>query len=435
MNDPETLIILGFIFLLLLCSAFFSGSETALMSSSKPKLHEMEKDGNTKAARVNKLTADPEKLLSTILLGNNLVNISASALTTGLFIHLFGEGGIAAATLVMTFLVLIFSEIIPKTIASRSPVRHSMWLAFPMSILIFVLKPLTYCIQGIANFLLRLMGVKLKNCNNFDEDDVRGAIGMGLEEGVLEKGEHRMLDSVMKLDEMTVEDVMVHRRDIEMIDASVAVEELYRLLSTKPVHSRIPIWKDNKDNIIGILLIKDFFKAYYNYKECGEAFVLENVMKDNYFIPENVLLSDQLVEFQSHRKHLALVVDEYGDIQGVVTLEDILEEIVGEIIDEHDVVKITHRYEKDGSITVAGHFPVRDANREFDWHLPENEDAVTLSGLIIDQLGRMPELNETFELNGLEFKIIGHKNQSITQLCAKKIELPITDNNLNESDK
>lgn len=436
MNDPETLIILGFIFLLLICSAFFSGSETALMSSSKPKLHKMEKEGDTKAARVNKVTSDPEKLLSTILLGNNLVNIAASALTTGLFIRLFGESGIAVATIVMTLLVLIFSEIIPKTIASRNPETHSMWIAFPMTLLIFVLKPFTYLIQGTANMLLRFLGVKPSDSSNFDEDDVRGAIGMGLEEGVLEKGEHRMLDSVMKLDEMTVQDVMVHRRDIEMLDASLDVEEVFRILATKPMHSRIPLWKGDKDNIIGLLLMKDFFKAYYNYKIRGKAYNIESVMKTNYFIPENVLLSDQLIEFQSYRTHLAIVVDEYGDIQGVVTLEDILEEIVGEIVDEHDVVKFTHNYEKDGSITVAGHFPVRDANREFGWNLPENEDAVTLSGLIIDQLERMPELNEIFEFKGIEFKIIAEKNQSITKLCATEIKTETDKNkNLNESEK
>tara|TARA_R110000868_G_scaffold189695_1_gene432898 strand:- start:83775 stop:85115 length:1341 start_codon:yes stop_codon:yes gene_type:complete len=423
MTDTEILMILGFIIFLLLCSAFFSGSETALMSASKPKLHKLEKEGDDHAKTVNHVTRKPERLLSTILLGNNLVNIGASALTTGLFIRLFGESGIAVATLVMTFLVLIFSEIIPKTIASRNPEKHAMWIAFPMSLIIFVLKPFTYFIQGIANLILRLIGIKANDGSNFDEDDVRGAIGLGLEEGVLEKGEHRMLDSILKLDEMTVEDVMVHRRDIEMLDASMPVEDIYKLLSTKPVHSRLPVWKDDSDNLIGILLVKDFFKAYYNYKERNKVFNIEDVIQDNYFIPENVLLSDQLVEFQSHRKHLALVVDEYGDIQGVVTLEDILEEIVGEIVDEHDVVKVTHRFEKDGSITVSGHFPVRDANREFGWELPEDEDAVTLSGLIIDHLERMPKLGEVFNFSGLAFKIVTKKNQSITKLRVKFLDV------------
>lgn len=422
MNDPEILVMLGVVFLLLICSAFFSGSETALMSSSKPKLHKMEKEGNESAALANEVTKDPEKLLSTILLGNNLVNIAASALTTGLFIRLFGESGIAAATLIMTFLVLIFSEIIPKTIASRNAETHSLWIAYPMSILIRVLKPFTFVVGGVAKGILRLIGMKPDDSGNFDEDDVRGAIGMGLTAGVLEKGEHRMLDSVMKLDEMTVEDVMTHRRDIEMIDASTSVDELFRLLSTKPVHSRIPLWKDDKDNIIGILLVKEFFKAYYNYKERGKEFKIEDVMNDNYFIPETVILRDQLVEFQSQRKHLAMVVDEYGDIQGLITLEDILEEIVGEIVDEHDIVKTTHRVERDGSITVAGHFPVRDANREFGWELPEQEDAVTLAGLITQKLERMPELNEIIEISDVRFKVITKKKQGITKLRAKAIE-------------
>ena len=178
MGDTEVLFTLGFIAFLLLFSAFFSGSETALMSSSKPKLHKMAKEGNAKAERVNKVTSDPERLLSTILLGNNLVNIGASALTTGVFIKLFGESGIAVATLIMTFLVLIFAEIIPKTLASRSPEKHSLWIAIPMNALLYILKPFTVFIQLIANGVLRLMGIKPNDSGNFDEDDVRGAIGM-----------------------------------------------------------------------------------------------------------------------------------------------------------------------------------------------------------------------------------------------------------------
>lgn len=422
MGETETLMMLGFIVLLLLCSAFFSGSETALMSSSKPKLHKMAKEGDKKAERVNQVTQDPEKLLSTILLGNNLVNIAASAITTGLFLEIFGESGIAIATLVMTFLVLIFAEIIPKTIASRRPEKHSLWIAFPMSGIVYVLRPFTKLIQMVATFLLTLIGLKRDDIGNFDEDDVRGAIGMGLEEGVLQKGEHRMLDSVMKLDEMTVADVMIHRRDIEMLDADTPIEEIYRILSTKPVHSRLPLWKGDKDNVIGILLVKDFFKAHFFMKERGKRFSVEDVMQEAYFVPETVLLNDQIVEFQTQRKHMALVVDEYGDIQGVVTLEDILEEIVGDILDEHDIVKTHYRMERDNSITVTGHFPVRDANKEFGWNLPEEEDAVTLGGFITENLGRIPELGEIVELYNIQFKIIMKRKQGITKLRASVIE-------------
>ena len=431
MGDTETLLTLGFIAFLLLFSGFFSGSETALMSSSKPKLHKMAKEGNKKAERVNKVTADPERLLSTILLGNNLVNIAASALTTGIFIKLFGESGIAVATLVMTFLVLIFAEIIPKTVASRAPEKHSLWIAIPMSGLIYGLKPFTIFIQFIANSVLRLMGIKPNEAGNFDEDDVRGAIGMGLEEGVLEKGEHRMLDSVMKLDEMTAADVMIHRRDMEMLNAETPIEEIYRILSTKPVHSRLPLWKGDKDNIIGILLVKDFFKAHYFMKEQDKKFSIEGVMQEPYFVPETVLLNDQMLEFQTQRKHMAIVVDEYGDIQGVLTLEDILEEIVGDILDEHDIVKTHYRLDRDNSITVTGQFPVRDANKEFGWSLPEEEDAVTLAGFLVENLGRIPELGEIVELYGIEFKVIMKRKQGITKLRATLLK---TDEELIEVD-
>jgi len=422
--ETEIIILIVSIIALLLISAFFSGSETALMSSSKPKLHKMEKEGNSSAARVNRVIACPERLLSTILLGNNLVNIAASALTTGLFIKLFGDTGILWATLIMTFLVLIFAEILPKTVASRAPEKHSMWISVPMSVIIVVLKPFTTFISKISGTLIKALGIKHTEDSNFGEDDVRGAIGMGLEEGVLEKGEHRMLDSVLELDEIDVDDVMVHRQEIESLNCTMTMEELHNHIASQPVHSRIPIWKDEADNIIGILHVKDFYMAYHAATMKKQPFDLEKVMQAPYFVPETVKVSEQLMEFRKNRRHMAIVVDEYGDIKGLLTLEDILEEIVGEIEDEHDIPEPDFYYERDGSITLTGDYPVRDANREFDWELPTDDEAVSIAGLIIEIAGRMPNVDEVITIAGLNFKIIQKKKQAIlkvnTQTPAKE---------------
>lgn len=417
--DPSVLWLLGGVVLLLVCSAFFSGSETALMTSSKPKLHKMEKEGDSAAKRARKVTEDPEKLLGTILLGNNLVNIAASALTTGLFIRLFGESGIATATLVMTFLVLIFAEILPKTMAARAPERHARWISAPMSILIPLLRPFTVFTQFIASILLRLLGVKNASDANFGEDDVRGAIGMGLEEGVLEKGEHRMLDSVFKLDDMTVEDVMVHRSNITMLDASMPAKEIYSYFANNPSHSRMPVWEGDPDNVIGILLVKDFHKAYYESVANETAFSLKNIVGEPYFVPDSAKLDAQLAEFKKRRKHMALVVDEYGDIQGLLTLEDILEEIVGEIVDEHDEERVEFTKQEDGSVTFVGDFPVRDANREFDWELSEDEDAVTLAGLMTLHHENIPNIGETIEISGYRMRVVVKKRQKIVKINVK----------------
>ena len=419
--DTEILLLLGGVILLLVCSAFFSGSETALMSLSKPKLHKQEKDGHKGAKRVNKVVSDTERLLGTILLGNNLVNIAASALTTGLFIKLFGDSGIAVATLVMTFIILIFAEILPKTIASRKPEKHAMWISVPMQGIIFILKPFTAFIASISRGIMKLFGINLdESITEFDQEDVRGAIGMGLKEGVLEKGEHRMLDSILELDEITVDELMIHRSSIESLDINSSMEDLYKHIAERPVHSRLPVWKDSRDNVVGILLVKDFNKAYFQSTHSNVEFKLEDIIQAPYFIPETATVRKQLLEFRKKRSHMALVVDEYGDIQGLLTLEDILEEIVGEIEDEHDIIKSDFIKHKDGNITISGDFAVRDANRKFGWKL-DDEDAVTIGGLIIDELERIPVVGESVKVDNLLFKVISKKRQAISKVKVSKV--------------
>ena len=400
---------------LMAASGFFSGSETALMATSRAKLHALEEQGKHAATRVSKMLDDPETLLATLLLGNNLVNIGASALATKIMLDIFGSAGLAIATFGMTFIVLIFAEVLPKTLAARSPERFAMIVSLPLTGLIKLSKPVTYFIRGITKCLIFILGLDNKDYDtNFGEDDVKGAIGLGAFHGVLEKSERQMLDGILDLDMLTVEDVMTHRSKIESIDVNSTVDNIYTQMANSS-HSRLPVWEESPDNVIGILHIKDFyrlFKAHQNGEDNGN---IRDIMQPPYFVPEQAVVSDQLLEFRRQRKHLGLVVDEYGDIMGLVTLEDILEEIVGEIEDEHDEVLTNFVRQKDGSIIVSGAFPVRDANREFDWHLPD-EDAVTIGGLIVDNAERIPNLEESIEFNGYTFKILARRKQAVTRV-------------------
>jgi len=413
MEDTAFYLTLGAISLLILCSGFFSGSETSIMASSKPKLHDMQKRGHPGAKRVYRMLKDPETLLGTILLGNNLVNIGASALATGLFLELFGEKGIAIATLVMTVIVLIFAEVLPKTIASHFPEKMAGIVSLPMLILIRVLSPFTFTIKLITRAIMRMLRISVDRSDpNFGEEDLRGAIGMGLAHGILDRPEHRMLDSILELDELTVEDVMMHRSSIESLDITLPNEDLHRRISMS-TYSRIPLWEDNPDNIVGIVHIKDFYKEWNNTDT--QAFDIRKIMQSPYFVPETAIVSEQLLAFRKRRKHMGLVVDEYGDIMGLVTLEDILEEIVGEIEDEHDVVRAAFMREDSSTVVVTGSMAVRDANREFDWHLPD-DDAVTIAGLIIETLQRIPVVGEKVTIGDYTLEILAKRKQAIARV-------------------
>jgi Mg2+/Co2+ transporter CorB len=403
------------IFILILCSAFFSGSETALMSSSKPKLHKLEEEGNHKAKSVSDLLNHPEGLLSTILLGNNLVNIAASGLATVAFTKLFGEAGVVYATLIMTFLVLVFAEVLPKTIASRFPEKIAMAIINIMQILTLVLKPFTKTINLITSTLMNIIGIKTAGNNEkFDENDIKGAISLGLKTGVLETGEHRMLDSIVGLDNITAEDLMQHRSSIQSIDVSWDNEKIFKELSFSSF-SRIPVFEGKPDNIIGILYMKDFLPTYAQSIKEKKCFKIKDLLKDAYFIPESAIISELLLEFRKTKTHMRFVVDEYGDLQGLITLEDILEEIVGEIEDEHDLEKSEYTQMEDGSIIVSALYPIRDFNRAFDWTISD-EDNVTLGGFVTSLAEKVPNIGDVFEFGNLKFEVLTKKKQALLKL-------------------
>lgn len=413
--EPALLITLAIVLILILCSAFFSGSETALMSSSKPKLHKLEEEGDDKAKTVSRLLDNPAELLSTILLGNNLVNIAASALATVAFTKVFGEAGVVYATLVMTFLVLVFAEVLPKTIASRFPETIAMAIVRVMSVLIFILKPFTKTINFITSRLMNALGIKTADDEqNFDEDDIKGAISLGLKTGVLESGEHRMLDSIVGLDDVTAEELMKHRSSIESIDINLSNDEIFKAISNSSF-SRIPMYEGKQDNIIGILYVKDFLPAYAQSIKDSKSFSIKLLLKEAYYVPESAIISELLLEFRKTRTHMRFIVDEYGDLQGLITLEDILEEIVGEIEDEHDLEKTEYTKMEDGSVIISALFPIRDFNREFDWQLPD-EDNVTLGGFVASIAEKLPNVGDVVNYKNLKFEVLTKKKQALLKL-------------------
>ncbi|HAG52191.1 MAG TPA: hypothetical protein DCL21_00190 [Alphaproteobacteria bacterium] len=413
--ETALLIPLAVVLGLILCSAFFSGSETALMSSSKPKLHKLEEEGNQHAKSVSKLLDKPAELLSTILLGNNLVNIAASALATVAFTKLFGEAGVVYATLVMTFLVLVFAEVLPKTIASRFPEPIAMAIVRVMELLIVILKPFTKTINFITSRLMNLLGIKTAGDDqNFGEDDIKGAISLGLKTGVLETGEHRMLDSIVGLDDLTSEDLMQHRSSIESIDINLDNDKIFHAISSSS-YSRIPMYEERPDNIIGILYVKDFLPVYARAIKENKEFSIRDLLKEAFFVPETAIISELLLDFRKTRTHMRFVVDEYGDLQGLITLEDILEEIVGEIEDEHDLEKSEFTRMADGSVIISALFPIRDFNREFDWSIPDEEN-VTLGGFVASIAQKLPNVGDVIEYNDLKFEVLTKKKQALLKL-------------------
>ncbi len=409
---PENLIIMGSILGLLLFSAFFSGSETALTAASRATMHKLESDGIVAAKLVNQLIARRERLIGAILFGNNLVNIASAALATVLFTNVMGEAGPLAATIVMTFLVLIFAEILPKTIAISQSNRMAMAVSPAVSVLTLTLAPIVDAIQFSIRTMLKPFGVNIEMGAEVlsAHEEIRGAIELHHHEGGVVKSDKDMLGGILDLQELEVADVMVHRKSLEMIDVGQPADVIVREV-LKSAHTRLPLWKDNPENIIGVLHQKDLLRALSRVSWDENALDLTEIANEPWFIPETTSLQDQLNEFLRRRSHFALAVDEYGVLMGVVTLEDILEEIVGEIRDEHDIVVTGVRPQSDGSYNVDGTVPIRDLNRALDWNLPD-EEATTIAGLVIHEAQTIPEAGQVFSFYGFKFEVLRrHRNQ------------------------
>ena len=401
---------------LLVISAFFSGSETSITAASRPRMHNLEQQGDKRAKTVNDLWEHKEKLIGGILLGNNLVNILASALATSVLISYFGDAGVAYATVVMTLLVLIFSEVLPKTYAIHNADKMALTVAGPLRIMVSLLSPVVSAVLWTVRLTLRVIGVKfdMQFADEMREEELRGAIELhhGPSEEV--RAERQMLRSILDLGDLEVSEVMTHRRNVVALDAALPTETLINKALSAP-YTRIPLFHNDPDNIIGVLHAKELFRAVRANPEEVDSISIAEIAVRPWFIPDSTDLLSQLEAFRSRHEHLAIVVDEYGEVLGIVTLEDILEEIVGEIADEHDVKVEGVRRLKDGGIEVEGAVTIRDLNRMFEWRLPD-EEATTVAGLILHEARRIPEVGQTFLFHDLRFEIKARKRNQITRM-------------------
>ncbi len=413
----------GPIALLLLLSAFFSGSETAVTAASRPRMQQLEANGNARAAVVNRLRDNNERLIGAILLGNNLVNILASALATSLAIELFAKGGVVYATLIMTLLVLIFSEVMPKTYAINNADRVALAVAPVLRWVVFLFAPVSRAVEVIVRGTLRLMGVTLDpDMSGYSEEELRGAIELHQGEEYEIEHERKMLRNILDLADVEIGEIMSPRGSMDTVNADLpAAQVINTVLSS--TFTRIPVWRDTPDNIIAIVHAKALVQAVNaqagKTRSKNAKLDFDTLGSKPWFVPETTSLLDQMHAFRDREEHFALVIDEYGALLGIVTLEDILEEIVGEIIDELD--PSSHgpmpgvRQLADGEMIVEGTVTIRDLNREFDWRLPDAE-ASTIAGLVLFEAQRIPEVGQSFHFHGFRFEILKRERQQITSL-------------------
>jgi Mg2+/Co2+ transporter CorB len=427
--DPFVLGTVAAIVALLVFSAMFSGSETALTTASRAKLHALADKGDVGAQRALTLTEDKERLIGAILLGNNFVNTLAAALATTLFTVVFGEGGVAVATLVMTLLVLIFGEVLPKTYAITNATPTAARVSLPISIMVRVMAPVVSAVRLLVRLILRIFGVETDPKANVlaFQEEIAGAIALHHSEGGVEKADRDRLLGALDLGQRSVEEVMMHRRDIEMIDADAPPAEILTQALNSP-HTRIPIFRGEPENIVGVIHAKDLSRAVEKLVRESEGgldldrFDVMAVAMEPYFVPETTPLDEQMREFLRRRAHFALVVDEYGALQGLITLEDILEEIVGDIADEHDVRAVGGvELMSDGSVEVEGVVTIRDLNRACDWNLPD-EEANTVAGLVIHEAQAIPNAGQVFSFHGFRFEVIERENNRLTRLRVRALD-------------
>ncbi len=418
----------GAILILLIMSGFFSGSETALTAASRSKLQAKANKGSAGAARALKVTNDNEKLIGSVLLGNNLVNILATALITALFTQMMGENGIVLATLLMTFLVLVFAEVLPKTYAITNPESAAIRVSRSISIFVFIFAPIVSFVRLLVRGVLWIFGVATDPDTNVlaVRDEIAGALTLGHQEGVVEKEDRDRILGALDLSDRAVEEIMLHRSGIEMIDVSLPPDEILSQC-LESAHTRLPLYRGNPENIVGVIHAKDLARAMVKLtrdsknrdKALAQFKVLDVAMKP-YFVPETTPLDDQMRQFLKRHTHFALVVDEYGALQGLITLEDILEEIVGEITDEFDKNDLEVTKAQDGHVIVDGAMTIRDLNRAQEWGLPD-EEANTLAGLVIHEAQMIPSEGQVFVFYGFRFEVVARKENRITRLKIQKL--------------
>ena len=404
------------IFILLILSAFFSASETAVIASSKARLYNLAKEGNRKAKTVVHLRRHMGRLVSSLLVGGTLINITAATLTTGVLVRLLGDAGVVYATILIGILIVFYGEVMPKLYAINNPEKTAMRFSGILGVITAVLAPLAHSIDWVARLTLQFFGAKVQVDERItvSVEELKGLIE--LHEGPNKDVMHQrdMLRSILDLATVDVDEIMTHRKNLLTLDIQKGSEEVIEEMLQCP-YTRVPLWRDEPDNIVGVMHAKALFRALQSVKGDATKVNLYEVATKPWFIPETTSLLDQLQEFRKRREHFALVVDEYGALMGVVTLEDILEEIVGEIVDEHDVELPGVRVSQGGAIVVMGSVTIRDLNRQFDWNLPD-EEASTIAGLILHETRQIPKVGQKFVIHGFQIEVLRRQRQQITLL-------------------
>lgn len=409
------------ILVLLALSAFFSGSETALTAVSRARMHALEEDGNHRAAIVNRLLNQREKMIGAILLGNTLVDVLAAAIASHIAVEIYGEVGVAYATAILTVTIVIFGAVLPKTYALAYSDKASLIIAPVMRVFVYALTPLTRMIAFVVAQILKLTPSKVDDAANIlaAHEEIRGTIDLQAKEGAVAKEAANMLGGVLDLRDLQVADIMVHRTKMETINADDAPAKIVDEI-LKSQYTRAPVWRDEPENIIGVLHSKDLLAALGRAGWDISKLDIMSFTAAPWFIPDTTSLKDQLDEFLKKKAQMALVVDEYGEVQGLITLEDILEEIVGQITDEHDTPETGIRPQPDGTVNVDGAVAIRDINRHCDWNLPDDE-ATTIAGLVIHEAQTIPEPGQQFTFHGYRFEILRKSRNKITALRVKPV--------------
>lgn len=423
--EPSTLalwIASAIVVFCILMAAFFNGSETALTAASRARMHALERTGDRHATTVNRLLRNRDRLIGAILLGNTLVSIGSSAFLTSVLEAMIGYSGAIYATGVMTLLLLVFAEVLPKTLAINDPDRFSLLVAPLIRFFVAVFGPILAAVEVLVKGILRLFGIdtSLRHALLSGREELKSTVDLMHLEGGVRRAERDMFGGLLDLRDLVVEDVMVHRTNMYTIDADLPPREFMREVVASP-YTRVPIWRGEPDNIIGVLHAKDLLRVLDQSGGDIAHLKVDAVALKPWYVPNTTRLEDQLQAFLKRKTHFALVVDEYGVVMGLVTLEDILEEIVGEIADEHDQSVLGLRQNPDGSVTVEGSLPIRDLNRMMSWNLPD-EEATTIAGLVIHEARAIPETGQVFTFHNFRFEVLRKTRNRITSLRVAPVE-------------
>jgi Mg2+/Co2+ transporter CorB len=408
---------IGIVVVCIVLSACFSSAETALTATSRARINALEKvAGAKRTATVTRLLGSRARLIGAMLLGNNVANIGSSALMTSVLVALFGDRGVIYATVIMTTLLLVFAEVMPKTIAINYPEKVSFFFAPAASIFVAVFGPVLKGVEVIVQGILKLFGISLDERRSIlsGRDELKSTVDLLHREGGVERDDRDMFGGLLDLGDLTVEDVMIHRTKMRTINADLPPDAVVREALASP-HTRLPLWKGQPDNIVGVLHAKELLRAQNEARGDAARLQIADLAFEPWFIPSTTTLRAQLRAFLKRKIHFALVVDEYGEVMGLVTLEDILEEIVGDIVDEHDVASQRFRAQPDGSVIVEGSVPIRDLNRGMNWDLPDDE-ATTIAGLVIHEAQSIPDTGQIFTFHGFRFEVLRKTRNLLAQL-------------------